>query len=180
MYTQEDSGLILSGAQAITRVVLTMPEQYVVVNVGRQIALCVSNSAVMERYPISTSRYGIGNAEGSQQTPLGVHRIAAKYGFGAPCCRIFRDRIDTGETWRPEMGNDDFVLTRILWLQGLEDGLNRGAGIDSFDRYIYIHGIANEAAIGKPWSHGCVCMRNQDAAAFFDSVSEGTIVVITQ
>ncbi len=130
------------------------------------------------RVPVSTSRYGAGAREGSFMTPRGIHRIAAKIGAGAPAGRIFKDRLDTGKDWTPGEPGENLILTRILRLEGLEPGVNRGPGIDSFDRYIYIHGTNKEEHIGTPLSHGCVCMRNQDIIALFDRVAEGVIVII--
>jgi lipoprotein-anchoring transpeptidase ErfK/SrfK len=111
-------------------------------------------------------------------TPPGVHRVKEKYGHGVPVGRVFRDRLDTGDTWTIGEPGDNLILTRILRLEGLEDGINRGPGIDSYERYIYIHGTNNETSIGSPASHGCVCMTNKDVIELFDAVPEGTIVVI--
>jgi UDP-N-acetylmuramate--alanine ligase len=130
------------------------------------------------QFAISTSRFGIGNQEGSFKTPDGIHRICEKIGAGAPLCRIFKDRCDTGFIWTPEINEGNLILTRILRLEGLEDGINKGAGIDSFERYIYIHGTNLEAYIGTPISHGCICMRNNDIIELFDIIEEGTIVYI--
>jgi lipoprotein-anchoring transpeptidase ErfK/SrfK len=180
MSRTEQSALIAQSAQTLGRIMQQIPARYVAVSVALQELLLVNDGTVENSYAVSTSRFGTGNTEGSLQTPTGVHRIAEKFGFKAPLRCIFRDRIDSGETWRPEMGHDNFVLTRIMWLQGLESGLNCGAGIDSFDRYIYIHGTANEASLGKPLSHGCVCMGNQEVTELFEFVGEGTIVVINK
>jgi lipoprotein-anchoring transpeptidase ErfK/SrfK len=180
MQSMEKKELIKQSRAAIAGAGLAAPDTFIAVSVARQILLFVKESAVLREYPVSTSRFGMGSAEGSLKTPSGVHRIAIKYGFSAPLYRIFTDRIDTGRVWTPDQGSDNFVLTRIMWLKGLEAGVNQGAGIDSFDRYIYIHGTANEPAIGQPWTHGCVGMRNQDVAGLFDEVSEGTLVVINQ
>jgi lipoprotein-anchoring transpeptidase ErfK/SrfK len=127
---------------------------------------------------VSTSKFGSGNKENSLMTPRGLHRIKEKYGHNAPIGRVFRDRIDTGEDWPIGIPGDNLILTRILRLEGLEPGINQGQGIDTFDRYIYIHGTNNESAIGTPASHGCVCMKNADIVELFDMVSEGTLVFI--
>jgi hypothetical protein len=154
------------------------PEEFLQADIAGQRLWLVSHGRVAREYRMSTSRLGIGNRENSLQTPLGIHRIVEKIGAGAPPFRIFRDRIDTGIDWCDGMPADNLVLTRILRLSGLEPGLNSGPGIDTYDRYIYIHGTNKEALIGTPFSHGCICMRNNDVIALFDRVKEGTIVVI--
>ncbi|MBD3392485.1 MAG: L,D-transpeptidase family protein [Chitinivibrionales bacterium] len=156
----------------------TVPSQYVTISPARQRLSVVKNGDVGASYPVSTSRFGIGNREGSFMTPPGVHRIAEKIGDGARPGTVFRDRLDTGEVWDGRARADNLILTRILRLEGLEDGINRGPGIGSFERYIYIHGTDKEESIGTPISHGCVCMRNADVIALYNTVEVGTIVVI--
>jgi lipoprotein-anchoring transpeptidase ErfK/SrfK len=162
----------------------TLPGRFLLVDTPAQSLAVVEKGTVLRQYPVSTSKFGAGNRENSLMTPQGVHRIVEKYGRGAPLGRIFRDRLDTGETWtvgtRGARGahGESLILTRILRLEGLEDGINRGQGIDSYERYIYIHGTNNETSIGFPSSHGCVCMTNSDVVELFDDVTEGTIVVI--
>ena len=131
-----------------------------------------------QSFTISTSRFGTGNREGSFRTPTGLHRIAGKIGAGAPEGRIFRDRRDTGTDWHPGLTADNLILTRIIRLQGMEDGVNRGSGIDTLDRYIYIHGTNREDRIGTPLSHGCILMRNHDIVELFDQIPEDTLVLI--
>ncbi len=161
------------------RTSLTDPhEQYLVVSIEAQKLLVCENDAIVERYDCSTSRFGNGNRENSLKTPLGLHRIKEKYGAGAPAGRVFRDREDTGEDWDHGQNGDNLILTRILRLEGLEEGLNKGPGIDSYERYIYIHGTGREDLIGKPLSHGCVCLRNHDVIRLFDAVREDTLVYI--
>lgn len=133
-------------------------------------------------WPVSTSRYGVGNRENSEKTPLGVHRIANKIGAGAPLGTLFRARRDTGRTVpihtddAPAAG--DYVTTRILWLKGIEPGVNEGKGVDSYSRFIYIHGTPEEGRIGRPFSHGCIRMRNRDVVELFRRVKVGTLVDI--
>jgi UDP-N-acetylmuramate--alanine ligase len=169
---------IASAAESIRRTTGTIPLRFLLVDTALQTLSVIENGEVIKQYPVSTSRYGIGNRENSLMTPCGVHRIAEKYGHGAPVGRVFRDRLDTGDTWKIGEAGENLILTRILRLEGLEDGVNRGAGIDSYERYIYIHGTNNEASIGRPASHGCVCMANLDVVELFDAAMEGTIVVI--
>jgi UDP-N-acetylmuramate--alanine ligase len=151
---------------------------YMVVSIETQTLLVCVNGTIVERFDASTSRFGNGNRENSLKTPPGIHRIREKFGAGAPAGRIFRDREDTGEDWDHRSTGDNLILTRILWLEGLEQGINKGAGVDSYERYIYIHGTGREDLIGTPLSHGCVCLRNLDVIRLFDMVKEGALVYI--
>ena len=130
------------------------------------------SGALLRRYACSTSKFGPGSEPGSHRTPTGKFRIAEKHGHEAPHGMIFKSRKPTGE-----MGNcadeSDHVQTRILWLDGLED-----ENANTKERYIYIHGTNAEHLIGTPASHGCVRLSNQDVIALFDTVPEGTEVVI--
>jgi len=153
-------------------------ELFLVVSIETQTLLVCANGAIVGRYNASSSRFGIGNRENSLKTPLGVHRIKQKIGAGAPAGRIFKDRIDTGIDWDQRSIEDNLILTRILRLEGLEQGINKGAGVDSCERYIYIHGTNQEDLIGTPLSHGCVCLRNLDIIRLFEIVKEGTLVYI--
>ncbi len=151
---------------------------YLVVSIETQTLLVCANGKEVERFAASTSRFGTGTRENSLKTPVGMHRIREKIGAGAPPGRIFRDREDTGEDWDHGRSEDNLILTRILRLEGLEVGINRGQDVDSYERYIYIHGTGREDLIGTPLSHGCVCLRNHDVIRLFDMVGEGTIVCI--
>ena len=153
-------------------------EFYLVVSIEEQALFICAKDAVIERYDASTSRFGNGNRENSLKTPLGVHRIKEKYGAGAPPGRVFRDREDTAEDWDHKQNGDNLILTRILRLEGLEEGINKGGSVDSYERYIYIHGTGREDLVGTPLSHGCVCMRNLDVIRLFDAVKEGILVYI--
>jgi lipoprotein-anchoring transpeptidase ErfK/SrfK len=126
----------------------------------------------MRSYPVSTSRFGEGFEPGSQKTPLGRFRIAQKIGAGAELGMIFKSRVATGRIGC-EGEPDDFVETRILWLDGI-DAENR----NTRERYIYIHGTNHESMIGTKASHGCVRMRNVEIIELFDLVGEGTVVEI--
>ncbi|HPE61974.1 MAG TPA: L,D-transpeptidase [Thiolinea sp.] len=136
-------------------------------------------------WTISTAEAGLGSRKGSNQTPLGVHRVARKFGDAAPLGTIFRARQNTGRVARilTEPGarsNADNVTTRILWLDGLEPGLNRGGKVDSHERYIYIHGTDEEGRLGAPASHGCIRMSNRAVVELFDRVGVDTLVVIAR
>ncbi len=133
----------------------------------------------VKTYPVSTSKYGIGSEAGSNKTPLGLHRIKNKIGDGAPQGMIFKARQSTERIAKMNVvGAGDLVTTRIMWLKGLEPGKNSGRGIDSYRRYIYIHGTAEENKIGQPASHGCIRMYNSDVIDLFERVTEGTEVYI--
>ncbi len=144
---------------------------------SQKLFLC-RQTAVAGSFPISSSSAGIGNRSGSFKTPYGIHRIREKIGAEAPPCRIFRNREDTGIDWRDGLTDENPILGRIMRLEGLEAGLNRGPGIDSFDRFIYLHGTGREALVGTPQSQGCIELRNRDCIELFDAVREGTIVFI--
>jgi lipoprotein-anchoring transpeptidase ErfK/SrfK len=131
-------------------------------------------------FPVSTASRGTGCRNGSHCTPLGLHRIRLKVGAGCAPGTVFVRRRPTGEVCTPELErrfpDRDWMLTRLLWLEGLERGVNRGGDADTLRRFIYIHGTADEARIGSPTSHGCVRMRNADIVRLFDAVAAGTLV----
>lgn len=153
-------------------------ESFLVQSIEEQALMVCAKGRVINRYDASTSRFGFGTREQSFKTPPGIHRIREKIGSGAPMGRIFRDRRDGGVDWDGSTGGDNLILTRILRLEGLEEGVNRGAGVDSYERFIYIHGTNREESVGSPLSHGCIAMRNGDIVRLFDDVSEGTLVYI--
>jgi len=124
----------------------------------------------------STSRFGIGQVCGSNRTPLGLHRIAEKIGGGRPVGTVFRSRQAAGFTWHGQPGAT--ITSRILWLDGLEPGFNRGGNVDSHARYIYIHGTGDEPALGRPASCGCIHLAADDLLPLFDMVPVGTLVWI--
>ena len=139
---------------------------------------------LVSQYPVSTSCNGAGETEGSFCTPRGTHRIAEKIGADAPLFAVFKARVPTGEIWNPELDAEesgrDWILSRILWLEGLEPGKNQGCNVDSHQRYIYIHGTNEESKIGTPVSHGCIRMRNVDVVTLFDQVTVDTLVNIRE
>jgi lipoprotein-anchoring transpeptidase ErfK/SrfK len=146
-------------------------------DVARQELSGFAGSRELLRYPVSTAKLGLGCGEGSFQTPHGAHRVRLKIGAACPPGAIFRGRRWTGEvldeSLRRRFPNMDWVLTRILWLQGLERGVNRGGGVDTLRRFVYIHGTHEEDLVGRPVSYGCVRMRNTDIAVLFDRVTAG-------
>ena len=126
----------------------------------------------------STSRFGIGQQEGSNCTPLGLHRIVEKIGGGWPAGTVFQGRRPIGYTWKGLP--DAKITTRILWLEGLEPGFNRGGNVDSHARYIYIHGTADQMSIGRPASCGCIHLADADLIPLFDWLPSGTLVWIAK
>jgi L,D-transpeptidase YbiS len=130
-------------------------------------------------WPVSTGLSGFGNLENSGCTPTGLHRIAACIGAGVELGTVFRGREPTGEVvaTEPESGGD-YITTRILWLDGLEAGINQGGSVDSKARYIYIHGTPYIRQLGQAVSAGCVRMADQDVRELFDWVRVGTMVLI--
>ena len=128
------------------------------------------------RYRASTSRFGIGQLSGSNCTPLGLHRVAEKIGAGQPIGTAFKSRRPVGLTWQG-MAHAP-IAHRILWLEGLEPGFNRGVKVDSHARYIYIHGLGDEPSLGRPASHGCIHLSAADLMPLFDFLPVGTLVWI--
>jgi UDP-N-acetylmuramate-alanine ligase len=154
-----------------------LPPRLLVVDAERQTATWLEDGRAAS-WPVSTARNGIGGADNSFKTPPGWHRIHAKIGAEACPGTVFASREPTGEIWQGDARGDDLILTRILTLDGLEDGINRGPGHDSHERYIYLHGTNQEALIGRAASCGCVRLTNADICALFDRVREGDLVLI--
>jgi lipoprotein-anchoring transpeptidase ErfK/SrfK len=128
----------------------------------------------IRRYPVSTSRFGIGTEEGSFKTPTGNFRVAQKIGHGMPSSTVFRGRVPLNPD-DPLPATEDLVMSRILWLDGIDaDNAN------TRERFIYLHGTKHEDKIGQRDSHGCVRLRNADVIELFDLVDEGTLVVIEE
>lgn len=164
--------------ERLITVIGIIPDIYLFVNTQSQILSLVKHQLLSSTYPVSTSKYGTGNQKNSFKTPLGIHRIVDKIGSGSPPGRIYKDRKDTGKNWQNEITDENLMLTRILRLEGLEPTINRGENIDSYERYIYIHGTNKEELIGTPMSHGCICMKNNAIIELFDTIQENTIVII--
>lgn len=133
-------------------------------------------------YPVSTSKHGLGEKNGSFCTPRGRHIVRAKIGAGQPLNTVFVRRRSTGEIWSPALDANhpgrDWMLTRLLWLSGCEPGFNRLGEVDTMRRYIYIHGSPDRAEMGTPGSIGCIRMRNSDIVELFDLVPPYTPVEI--
>jgi len=132
----------------------------------------------LKKFQCSTSRFGIGQAEGSRCTPLGLHRIAEKIGGGWPVGTVFESRRPVGYTWQGMPSAR--ITTRILWMEGLEPGFNRGGNVDTHSRYVYIHGTGDETTIGRPDSCGCIHLAADDLVPLFDRLPAGTLVWIAE
>jgi UDP-N-acetylmuramate--alanine ligase len=160
--------------------------RWLLVDVARQRLILLHGQATQATWPVSTAAAGLDNRQDSGGTPPGVHRIERKIGADCPPGTVFVGREPTGERWQPQQTADaaepgvpdDLILTRILTLAGCEPGLNQGPGVDSRERYIYLHGTNHENHIGTPVSHGCVRLTNADIGEVFALVQEGDPVVI--
>jgi hypothetical protein len=130
----------------------------------------------IDRFLCSTSRFGVGQLANSNRTPLGLHRIAEKVGVGWPVGTVFRSRQVVGFTWQGLPGAP--IAHRILWLEGLEPGFNRGGKVDTRRRYVYIHGIGDEPTLGRPASRGCIHLAAADLLPLYDRLPVGTLVWI--
>ena len=145
----------------------------VIISVPEQRMALLEDGAPLATYPVSTSKFGLGDLPGTSWTPLGTLEIAKKIGGGAPSGAAFKDRRPTGEIVPPDAPGRDIIVTRILWLRG-EEAQNALA----YSRYIYIHGTPEERNIGLPVSYGCIRMRSQDVIELFDIVGTGAQVRI--
>ncbi len=158
-------------------------DAYIEVLLDQQTLTLASRSGkTLARYPVSTALAGPGERENSGCTPRGEHYIRAMIGDGLPLNSVFRARRPTGEVCDIALAERyperDWILTRILWLCGREPGKNRGVGVDTFHRFIYIHGTPDTEPMGIPMSHGCIRMRNADVLELFEQVQPGTDVFI--
>ena len=157
-------------------------QELVFISIKKQKLYHIKNNKIVNKYIISSSKYGVGNQEGSNKTPLGLHKIKEKHGEKTPINgrmigRIFYGNIAKIYTDKTQSKTDD-ITTRILWLEGLEKGKNLGPGIDSYERYIYIHGTSEEGKLGEPASNGCIRMKNKDIFDLYKRLEVGTLVLI--
>lgn len=152
------------------------------ISIADQMLYGFADSHLRVRLPVSTALNGAGEQNGSGCTPRGFHRVRARIGGGLPCGAVLRGRRWTGEIWSPELHAQhpgrDWILSRILWLSGTERGFNRLGSVDTFRRYIYLHGTPDSEPMGVPLSHGCVRLRNADLIGLFDQVRAGCVVYI--
>tara|TARA_B100000780_G_scaffold244186_1_gene187688 strand:- start:2252 stop:2842 length:591 start_codon:yes stop_codon:yes gene_type:complete len=180
MYTSNDE-LILSSITDYLNINIEN-KTIIFVSIDAQKLYLIKKNIIIKSYSISSSEYGIGNKNGSNKTPLGLHTIARKIGEKTPINGRMIARVFTGETsiiyLDGSRSKTDDITSRILWLQGEEDGINKGENIDSFKRYIYIHGTSEEGLIGQPASHGCIRLKNKDVIDLYKDVAIGTLVLI--
>lgn len=156
----------------------------IIININTQTLQLLENEYEVSRYCVSTATNGPGEQKNSEKTPRGKHMIRAKIGGGLPINTIFIRRRPTGEIYQRGMKaqypHRDWILTRLLWLSGLEIGKNRLGNVDTMQRYIYIHGTPDEVTLGEPSSHGCIRMHNNDLLDLFERVSAGCLVEIRE
>ena len=145
----------------------------IIVSVPQQRLALLDNGALMATYPVSTSKFTLGDVPGSNGTPLGELEIAQKIGGSAPSGAVFKDRRRTGEILTPDAPGRDPIVTRILWLRG-----RQAQNANAYRRHIYIHGTPEERTIGRPASYGCVRMRSRDVIQLYDIVGWGAKVTI--
>lgn len=153
------------------------------VNIQQQRLYQLHDLQLKSEYPISSASLGIGQQSGSNQTPLGAHLILERFGDGAPLGTIFKGRRNTGKvatilTDKHARSDQDNITSRILRLGGLEAGLNRGGNVDSYQRYIYLHGTDEEGLLGTPASHGCIRLANQAIIDLYPQLPIKTLVYI--
>ncbi len=159
-------------------------DKHIEINIGKQTLSLFKGSDVIEKYIISTAKNGPGELMDSECTPRGKHIIHEKIGAGCEANTVFVGRELTGELYQSELREQypgrDWILTRIMWLGGCAAGKNKGGNVDSYDRYIYIHGAPDDVEMGIPSSGGCVRMRNQDIIELFDLIEAETTVIIQE
>lgn len=159
-------------------------DYHIEINISEQRLRLFNADNVVKEYSISTAKNGPGEKQDSERTPRGEHVIAEKIGDGCSKNTVFVNRQSTGELFSGELRQQypgrDWILTRILWLKGLEQGTNLGGDVDSYNRYIYIHGSPDDVQMGTPGSRGCIRMRNADVIELFEHVSVNTRVLIRE
>lgn len=154
---------------------------WILISVAHQSLGLIDRNQFVFQAPISTAAAGLGTRINSQKTPYGLFAIAEKIGGGRPLDTIFVGRNPVGRLGKDSSAldlNEDRIIARILWLDGLQPGLNRGGDVDTRQRYIYLHGTDHESLIGRPVSHGCIRMRPVDVADLYERVRVGTLVYI--
>ncbi|MBI5041675.1 MAG: L,D-transpeptidase [Gammaproteobacteria bacterium] len=157
-------------------------DQLIRISLAEQALELLEDGIVQRRYAVSTALNGPGECSGSGCTPRGWHEIHAKIGADAAADTVFVGREPTGEIYSDALARQqpdrDWILTRILWLSGLEPGVNQDDQVDTLSRYIYLHGCPDSTPMGAPGSHGCVRLRNTDVIELFERVAAGTRVWI--
>ena len=152
------------------------------ISISEQRLYLYEENKLIRSYPVSSSAYGEGQVENSFKTPLGMHMIKTKIGTNVDKYHFFVSRQHIAQKAKIIHENldseDDYITSRIMWLDGLKDGFNKGTNVDSYSRYIYIHGTHEEGLIGKKASHGCIRMLNHDVLELYDLIPEKTTVNI--
>lgn len=142
----------------------------------------ILNNKVIKTYTISSAEKGVGNTKNSEQTPLGLHSVKEKHGDNTPLNGRMIGRVFYGQIAKiykdSSRSKTDDITTRILWLSGEEERVNKGGNVDSYQRYIYIHGTSEEGRLGTPASHGCIRMNNKDVLELYNKIAVGTKVLI--
>jgi len=149
------------------------PHNSVIISVKDQRMLVVHHGVPVKSYPVSTSKFGLGDRRGSNCTPIGHMEVAKKIGRGAPSGAVFKSRHRTGEVIRPNAPGRDPIVTRIIWLNGKQRSTRNAYG-----RFIYIHGTPEERTIGKPRSYGCIRMKSRDVIHLYNELAVGSRVDI--
>ena len=156
--------------------------ELIFISIKNQRMYHIKHNKIIDTFIISSSLKGTGNKAGSNKTPLGLHKVKEKHGKGVPINGIMIERVFYGKLATihhdTTKSNSDEITSRLLWLEGLEEGKNKGEGIDSYNRYIYIHGTSEEGRLGTPASHGCIRMGNKDIIDLYKKVKVGTLVLI--
>lgn len=159
-------------------------KNYLYVDLTRQTLSLIENDSVQQTFKVSTGKNGVGEQNGSEKTPRGWHEISEKIGAGAPLNAVFVARQQSGEIYTEALFDEfpgrDWILTRIMWLKGLEPGKNLGGERDTKNRYIYIHGTPDKTDLGKPGSRGCIRMNNHDLIKLFDIVPQGLPILLEE
>jgi hypothetical protein len=167
--------------QTCARLGIKPGERILAARIGTATLQFFRKGALVKSYVISTSRRPPSNIKGSLGTPRGLHEIAERIGAGQPPGMVFKSRVPTGRHYSEipnSDGENNLITTRILWLRGMEPGVNRGGDVDSYARYIYVHGTNHESRVGEPISAGCLLMRDLDIVELYEEVRVGDLVWI--
>jgi hypothetical protein len=182
---KEDALLIGSPIKRLTKACeglgIKPSDRFLFVRIETNTLQYFKNGVLVKAYPVSTSKKPPSNIKGSLGTPRGLHEIAERIGAGQPPGMVFTSRVPTGQHFSEVPGFEDetnLITSRLLWLRGLEPGINKGGNVDTYERYVYIHGTNHEDQIGEPLSAGCVLMRNLDIVELYEEMRPGDQVLI--
>ena len=169
-------------SQICNELKLSLPMDCLYVSIAQQTMYFYRDGKLKKQYIISTSKHGIGQENGSLRTPLGLHVIADKIGDNAAKNTVFISRIDTGKNVREfnDWQTKGYVTSRIFRMKGLQAGYNFGGNVDTYERFVYIHGLANEVNAGRPSTAGCIGMKNDDIIELFSTLNLGSFVLIAE